>query len=131
MYLAGRGESVIYTKTIELELFSRFAIRQGICIYDNVYANNAVTIHWQPLLLRPQGSEVLRPLLRAELGEADPRPCWAPGIANWQDPVGLTVVEPEPALRHNTLPRRVSCFKIQPACTEPAENSMGGGGTES
>ena len=46
----------------------------------------------QPLLLRPQGSEVPRPLLRAELGEADPRPCWAPGIANWQDPIGLTLM---------------------------------------
>ena len=68
----------------------------------------------QPLLLRPQGSEVPRPLLRAELGEADPRPCWAPGIACRHDPVGLTVAEPEPALRHNTFPP-ISCFKIQPA----------------
>ena len=75
--------------------------------YSQLYANTL-------LLLWPQGSEVPRPLLRAELGEADPRPCWAPGIANWQDPVALTVVEPEPALRHNTLPRPVSCLKKQP-----------------
>jgi hypothetical protein len=74
----------------------------NVCIHPYI-------IITQILLLRPQGSEVPRPLLRAELGEADPRPCWAPGIANWQDPVALTVVEPEPALRHNTLPRPVSC----------------------